>query len=224
MDLEKLERLAKLVLMDLSHESSVYSFDYSYSPQLEVRFRNLMVVARDSLPEYKELFDASYGHIRSFNTYQASSVITHLLIIIELEKESRLKIQEVKIFESAEEKLKQANISFRREDYTSTIHNLNTALELVLKDKIGIPITISNVNTSSIIDVLTKYKIEPFLYLEEARKHVLMIDNKIKHNAYSPSKIDCINGIKAMEELIAKLRNTTLKLTDEVKNKIYEGL
>jgi hypothetical protein len=106
----------------------------------------------------------------------------------------------------------------------STFHNLNTALELVLKDKLGIPATITGINTSNIMDVLTKYKVEPYLYLEEVRKHVLVIDNKIKHQGYCPSKIDCINGIKAMEELIAKLRNTDIELTEEIKNKIYEGL
>jgi hypothetical protein len=62
------------------------------------------------------------------------------------------------------------------------------------------------------------------LYLDEVRKRVIDIDNKVKHQGYCPSKIESINGIKAMEELIAKLRNMDMKLTDEIKNKIYEGL
>lgn len=154
---------------------------------------------------------------------QARSVVEHLLEIVEIEKTSEKKTKEMKVFEGANEKLKQAALSFRKEDYTSTFHNLNTALELVLKDKVGIPTTFTKINTSNIIDVLAKYKVEPYLYLTEARKRVLMIDNKIKHQAYSPSKTDCINGLKAMEEAISKLRDKELKLTEEIRNKIYEG-
>jgi HEPN domain-containing protein len=183
-----------------------------------------MAIALESLPEHRELFQAAYKKASGLDALEVNSIIGHLLEILEMEKISQVKIGETKIFESAEEKLKQAGISFRKEDYTSAIHNLNTALELILKDKVGIPSTITGINTSNVIDLLTKYKVKPHLYLEEARKHVLLIDNKIKHNAYSPSKPDCINGIKAMEELIAKLRNTDLELTEEIKNKIYEGL
>jgi hypothetical protein len=222
MDLEKLEKLAKLALKELSDEPPHVSF--LVNPHSAAKFRNLMVVAKESLPEYNELFMAAYQKTNNFDSDEACSLIKHLLQIIELEKASETKIEGIKIFESAEEKLKQAGFCFRKDDYPSTFHNLNTTLEMVLKNKVGIPLTISGVNTSNIIDVLVKYKVEPYLYLEEARKHVLTIDNKIKHNGYSPSKIDCINGIKAMEELVAKLRNIDMKLTEEVKNKIYEGL
>jgi len=41
---------------------------------------------------------------------------------------------------------------------------------------------------------------------------------------YKPSKIDCINGIKAVEELSSEFRTEEIKLTEEIRNKIYEGL
>jgi HEPN domain-containing protein len=225
MDLEKLEQLARTVLESLSHYSDPYLVR-SYG-ELEAKVRNLMNVGIKSLPEHQELFTRTYSNIDGMyglTVAQASSVISHLLDIIQIERTTETKIKEMKIFQSAEEKLKQAGLSFQKEDYPSTIHNLNTALELVLKDKVGIPTTITGVNTSNIIDVLMKYKVEPYLYLTEARKHVLVIDNKTKHQGYTPSKIDCINGIKAMEELIGRLRNIEMKLTDEVRNKIFEGL
>jgi HEPN domain-containing protein len=224
MDLEKLEKMARLVLAELSNDVA----PIRHWPGLNAKFCNLMMIATQSLPEHKELFKRAYEQTASeylgLRQVDARSVIRHLLDIIEIEKSSETKIKEMKIFESAEEKLKQVNISFRKDDYTSTFHNLNTALELILKDKLGIPSTITGINTSNIMDVLTKHKVEPYLYLEEVRKHVLVIDNKIKHQGYCPSKIDCINGIKVMEELIAKLRNVDMKLNEEVKNKIYEGL
>jgi hypothetical protein len=95
---------------------------------------------------------------------------------------------------------------------------------LVLKDKLGIPMTITKINTSNIIDILIKHKIEPYLYLAETRKHILLIDNKIKHQGFSPSKADCINAIKAMEELIFRLKNKEIELNEDIKSKIYEGL
>lgn len=221
MDLEKLEKLAKLVLAELPN--SVLT-ELLYNKDIATKFMNLMVMAQKSLPEYTELFVTAYKNTYELRSTQARSIVEHLLEILEIEKTSEINVEQMKVFESAEQKLKQVNISFRADDYVSTFHNLNTALELVLKDKLGIPVTIKGINTSNIMDVLTKYKVEPYLYLEEARKHVLVIDNKIKHQGYCPSKIDCINGIKAMEELIAKLRNVDMKLTGEIKNKIFEGL
>jgi hypothetical protein len=216
--------MAKLVLKKFpSYKSgSIY-----YKEELAIEFRNLMNVASMVLPEHRQLLTDAYASSRNYDGIDmddAYGIVNHLLEIIEIEKTSEKKVKELKIFEGAEEKLKQAGFSFRKDDYTSTFNNLNTGLELVLKDKIGIPSTITSINTSNIMDILAKYKVEPYLYLEEVRKHVLVIDNKIKHQGYIPSKIDCINGIKAMEELIAKLRNTDMKLTEEIRNKIYEGL
>jgi len=134
------------------------------------------------------------------------------------------KTKELKIFESAEEKMKQAGLAFEKADFSSVFHCLNTSFELVLKDKIGIPTTITGINTSNIVEVLVKHKVESYLYFQEVKKRVTEIDNKIKHQGYSPSKIDAINGIKAMEDLISRLRDKELKLTEEIKNKICEGL
>lgn len=226
MNLEKFEKMAELILKDLSNSPS--SFTINIHPTLHARMRNFINIAQKSLPEHQELFTTINHELdkthTAFNVDAARSIVRHVLEIVEIEKASKEKIKQMKIFDSADEKLKQANLSFRKEDYTSAFHNLNTALELVLKDKLGIPTTITKINTSNIIDILVKHNVKPHLYLTEARKRVLMIDNKIKHQGYSPSKIDCINGIKAMEELISKLRNKEIKLTEDIRNKIYKGL
>ena len=69
-----------------------------------------------------------------------------------------------------------------KDDYPSRMNNLNTALELILKDKLAIPPTIPQINTSNVIDVCIKYGVCPGDYLSEAKKHVCMIDNKVKHH------------------------------------------
>lgn len=225
MDLDKFEKMAKLVLQELTPYGTS---SFKYYPQAEASFKNLMQLANKSLPEHRELFSVAYSAIdrdsSSIDINEARLIILHLLKIIEIEKSTNVKLKEMKIFEGAEEKLEQAANSFRSEDYCSTFHNLNTVLELVLKDKLGIPTTLRGINTSNIMDILTKYKVEPYLYLEEARKHVLVIDNKIKHQGYSPTKVESINGIKATEELLSKLKNVELRVTEEIKDKIFAGL
>ena len=224
MDLEKFEKLVRLVLVALSKYTGLYPVK-RYG-DLEAKAKNLLILASKALPEHAKLFTVAYRRIDEnvLTVEELRSLIFHILDILEIEKTSRENIREMKIFESAEDKLKQAVLSFRKDDYPSTFHNLNTALELVLKDRLGIPTTITKINTSKIIDILVKHKVGPYPYLIEAKKHVVMIDNKIKHQGYVPSKIECINGIKAMEELISKLRSKEIKVTEEIRNKIYEGL
>jgi len=230
MDLEKLEKMIRSILSEISHLQQDGKLIFNKARMAKVR--NVINLSHKSLPEYEDFFVTIYKEIGSdsgriypkFTIENTMYVLKHILEIIEIERTSEAKIKEMKIFESAEDKIKQTGLSFRKTDYTSCFNNLNTALELVLKDKIGIPITITGINTSNIIDIWVKHKLEAHLYLAEARKRVLMIDNKVKHQGYKPEKIECINGIKAMEELISKLRNKEIKLTDEIKKKIYEGL
>ena len=222
MDIEKFERMMKIVEVNLS-KCSAAAYLYNYNER-SAEVENLMSIAAQALPEHEAFFSSVKLHIIGIKIHEVYDAIDHIKAILRIEKESEKKIKELKIFEGASEKLKKTNLSFRKEDYVSAFHNLNTAFELVLKDKLGIPTTITKINTSNIIDILVKYKVEPYPYLVEARKHVLLIDNKIKHIGYSPSKIDCINGIKAMEGLISKLRGKEIKLTEEIRNKIYQGL
>jgi hypothetical protein len=219
MDLEKLEKLSLIVLYQKSTSSSPH---FNYNVEFATSFWNLMNVASQALPDHNMLFSQAIKQVVYIE--DAKTVIRHLLKIIEIEKESKVLIKDLKIFDSADEKMKQANLCFQNEDYSSALHSLNTALELVLKDKVGIPTTITNINTSNVIDILAKYKIEPYLYLLEARKYVLTVDNKIKHTGYSPSKVDCINGMKAMEGLISKLRSMNIVLSEEQRNKIFDEI
>lgn len=242
MNLEKLERMVDIVLRDLEvedrkREPKRDSYGYvkhkptkelRFIPQMEARVKNLMNLAIKVLPDHQDLFTVTYGKINAkysqLTTSDAISVLKHLQEIIQIEKTSEAKIEAMKIFESVEEKMKQVNLAFRKEEYNSCFNNLNTALELVLKEKLRIPLTITKVNTAKIVDILVKHRIEPYLYLSEAKKHITDIANKIKHSAYVPSKSDCISAIKAMEELFAQTKTTTMELPEEVRKKIYEGL
>ena len=231
MELEKFEKMVGIVLRDLSEKMrSATTSDskkiYHY-PLLRAKTSDLISIASKMLPDHQEFFDSvqfSLKYSPVFDLHDASSSLGHILKILEVEKAGETKIKEMKIFEGAEEKMKQAGLSFRKDDYSSTFNNLNTALELILKDKCGIPTTITNINTSNVIDLLVKYKVEPYAHFAEARKRVSEVANRVKHQGYVPSKTEAILGIKAMEELISKLRGKEIKLTKEIRNKIYQGL
>lgn len=222
MDLETLEKMANSCLENMSEWGD--HVDLKEFQGISMAFKFLVDSAHRVLSNYREYLKEVSNNIEDFGMGDARSTVKYIQTIIAAEKNSLTKTKELKIFENADVKMKQAALSFRKEDYSSTFRNLNTALELVLKDKLGIPTTITKINTSNIIDVLAKHKVEPYLYLNEARKRIVMIDNKIKHQGYSPSKTDCISGMKVMEELISRLRDKEIKLTEEVRNKIYQGL
>ncbi len=219
MDLEKLEKMANLVLKKLNSHSYAR---FQINPHLEVEFKNLMVLASNSLPDYRELFILSYKKVS--NTSEAKSVVRHILEILEIEKSSALKIKEDKIFEGVEDKLKQASTSFRQGNFSSVFHTLNTALELVLKDKVEIPTTLTGINTSNVIELLVKEKVHCYRYLDEAKKRVTLIDNKIKHVGYTPTEPECISALKAVHELMSKLKNKEIKISEELRNKIFTSL
>lgn len=224
MNPEKIEKIIISVKKDLENYGE---YGVRRSSILYAKVKNLITLSLNTLPEHKTFLTTAWGNWNSYSyrsTSKAISIIDYILELLRLEKSVESKIAGMKIFESANEKLKQAVQSFQKEDYSSTIHNLNTALELILKDKLEIPTTITKINTSKIIDISVKHKLGPYTYLSEAQKHVCLVDNKIKHQGYSPSKIDCINGIKVMEELISKFRDKEIKLTEEIRKKIYAGI
>lgn len=194
---------------------------------LRAKVKNVFNIADNLLPEHKSYFLSLKNLVNQYDTYSlsdAQEALEHILEIIEIEESSELKIKELKIFESAEDKLKQAGHFFRNENFPSVFNNLNSALELVLKDKIEIPTTLTGINTTNVIELLVKEKINCYKYFDEAKKRVTLIDNKIKHVGYTPSQPECVSALRAMEDLMSKLRNKEIKISDKLRNKIFESL
>jgi hypothetical protein len=101
------------------------------------------------------------------------------------------------------------------------MNNLNTALELMLREVADIPSTVTKINAANLIERWISNKLPHCNYMSEARKCVLDIVNKIKHPpAYEPTQPDCIKGMASIENLFKKLRG--VKLTDDMK--LYEGV
>ena len=221
MNIEEFEKLLKLAKKHIE-DSGIF-----LSSTSEAYLDNIIEMSFEFLPEEKTFLDRIKKDMRPGSLVSSSfakQIVDSLIEFVEIEKSVQKDVLEAKIFESAEDKLKQAGISFRKEDHPSVINNLNTALELLLKDKLGIPITISKINIVRIIDILVKNKIGPYVYFSEAKKHIVLVDNKVKHQAYIPTKIECINAIKIMEDLISKLRDVDIELDEDVRKKISKEL
>lgn len=184
--------------------------------------------AMQALPEHRTFFaNVRRDTIWTGTTWSVTEAISILEYIMKLENLQRkvdTERQSGKIFATAEEKIKEAALSFSRDDYGSVINNLNTALELALKDKLGIPSTITKIRTGRIIDIMIANKVGPYRYLAEAQKHVLLLDNKVKHQGYQPSKTECISALKSTEDLVFKLRSHRMKLPKEVQDTVYESM
>ena len=144
--------------------------------------------------------------------------------MIAFEEKTEKRIEEGSLFQGAKEKYKEAQKAYDAQDWDGCLNNLNTAFELILKEKLDIPTTIKGVKTANIVEILVKHDVGPVLFLKEARKHVTNVDNSVKHDGYEANKIDCIPALKSMEDLIRKLDNTELKIADEIKKKIYGDL
>jgi len=141
-------------------------------------------------------------------------------VLLGYSAKSEEKIRDGKIFASAEEKMKQAGTSYGLKDYSGVMSNLNTALELMLKEKLGIPTTITKIDTANIVEIMIAGKIGPIEHLKEVRKR-LFVDAHVKHRGYIPLSNECIHALKAMEDLKKQLERTEIALTEETKDNIY---
>jgi len=83
MDLEKLEKMAKLFLNEIPKGHSLLEYNSAFA----AKFSNLMQVASHALPDHKALFMSAVSKINfSFTLSDAVSITWRLLDMLEIEK------------------------------------------------------------------------------------------------------------------------------------------
>jgi len=219
----ELEYLAKSLINELGLIKSAHS-SLKDAVVTRSKLENLLSIAIKELPEHIVFFESVRSNSSSLTPTGAQIACDYILELLKLETSSKEKIEGGKIFQGAEDKLKEAGVSFDNNDRPSVINNLNTCIELALKDKLNIPTTITKINTNKIIEICVSEGVGPVEYLKEIKKHVLDIDNRVKHQGYTPSKKDCIDAIKATEDFINKAKIYSFEVTEEIKEKIYSGV
>jgi len=216
MDKNTAKKLLVRLIDDLDNENYSYSSSTVYGTLL-ARYRDIMIAVSPVLPEHKTFI----SQVMNFNEYEPiSSALKEIVALLDISEQAIQNIDEGKIFASVEDKIKQAGISFKNQDYPGVFNNLNTALELMLKEKLQIPTTITDINTTNIIEILISEKLGPTKHLEEVKKR-LLFDAHTKHRGYIPQPNECVHALKAMEDLKKVLEPMTMVLSEGVQEKIY---
>lgn len=218
---DKLRILITKLLPELSPNDF---FRISGNLVLNTKFDYILNIAKEQMPNMEFFIRTMQNRPFDFTVSDAFKCCTHLIEMLDIEDTFKINIEQGNIFQGARDKLDEASVCYRNDEYVGTINNLNTCLELLLKEKFRIPTTIKGINTAKIIELAVKYDLGPIKFFEQARKHVTDIDNKIKHVGYAPSKSDTIHAIKSMEELSKELENCSIELEEEIINKIYSGI
>jgi len=219
---DKLRILIDKLLLELENK---YFNDYLSSYYLlNSRFDHIIYLTQIQMPDIVSFLVTIKRRPSYFNISEAISCCKYIIELLDLEDSLKMNIERGDVFQGANDKLDEAAVCFRREDYAGTINNLNTCLELLLKEKFSIPTTIKKINTAKIINIAIKYKIGPITFFNETKKYITEIDNKIKHMGYSPTKTEALHAIKIMEELSKNLESFNITLTEEIINKIYSGV
>lgn len=219
----------RLMVEDLCRELKGISEQSGYRalhnfPLQHSKFVSILGQANGFVESINFFLESVLKEAESVQVNRASDVCDYILRMIEIENEFERDAESGSIFSSAEDKMKEALLSFKSGDFSGTIGSLNTCLEIALKDKLKIPTTVKQINTLNLLEICAKHKIWQPEFLAQAKKHVLDIDNEIKHRALKAEKKDAILALKSMEDLMGEMKKADVAVADEVREKIYSLL
>ena len=201
-------------------------FDSSGTPY--AKYLDFLNETKAKLPRHRTFFDAAIFNLQNNTSFysfdDAIQAIDYIIDLLLFEEETNKDQTSTRLFKSSEDKMKEAEIAFEKKDWDGCMNNANTALELMLKEKLGIPTTIKKIKTGRIIDYLLEINKGPTPFLKEAKSKILGENNPAKHIAYSPDKSACVYALKALEELERELKSKEINLTEEETNDIFKNL
>ncbi len=195
---------------------------------LYAKYLDFLTEAKGRLSKHNTFFDKTIFQVTHNSQYyklddaiEAIDYTVQLLILEEKEEHNR---DNLKLFKSVDDKIAEVNAGFKKEDWDGVMNDLNTALELLLKEKLSIPTTITDLHTGWIIDYLVRIKKGPTQFLAEAKNKICKFDNKIKHTGYSADKIVCVDAIKALEDLKKHIEKVQINLTEDETKELYKSI
>jgi hypothetical protein len=219
--------LKKYMKEDGKHYSEENGKRYNNSSRVKTQLNLIQAYFGNSLPHLKPIIQQEFSEVMSSGFYPPyetaiNNYLQHLIDLVKIESIGEEDIDEGKIFLGIKEKLKQAGQSFRNKDYPGLFSSLHTIVELMLKDKLSIPLSIGEIKTGRIIGVCIKRKVFPEkeTMLKDIDSKVCQIDNKIKHNGYHPSPEEASNALLISEQSIRLLEKISPKLGKEIKEEI----
>lgn len=203
-------------------EVNTYSTGEIMNEAVLNKYRNLIVLCGGHLEEHETFLNHSYGIRNKKDIFSSLSYLELLFDLVEKQNSKSKKNGSSFLYE-AREKWEQACVAFNRGDYPGVSNNLNTCIELALKDVLDIPTTIKGIKTSNLIDIMIADSVGPVAYLKEVKTHVLM-DNLVKHQGLSPVEYRSGMAIKATDNLLKKLPSNPIALSQATSEKIWKGI
>ncbi len=193
-------------------------------PMQQSKFMDILKQANGFLGSISFFIESTLKEAESVQVNRASDVCEYILKMLDIEMYADKDVESGSIFHTVGDKMEEAALAFRNGDFSGAIGSLNTCLEIALKEKLKIPSTIKQINTLNLIEICAKHKIWQPEFLAQAKKHILDIDNEIKHRALKAEKKDAILALKSMEDLIGEMKKSDVAVDKNVRGKIYSLL
>jgi len=152
--------------------------------------------------EYSQLF--SYGPVAGHNI---ELFLEHTLDLLDIQLTGENEIEEGNIFLGIEEKMKRANKSANEGNAEGLFSNLHTAIEVLLKDKLGICIRHDVFKGKANI-------------LRQLDAKMCEIDNKMQHTAYNPSPREINDALLITTQAIRILKTEIACIESSAKDEI----
>jgi hypothetical protein len=123
--------------------------------------------------------------------------------------------------DTSQGKTELASLALKNEDYPSVYNNLNSALELLLRENLSISQVIPTVNSSDVIKAFEAKKIEPYSLLSKAETSISGLGEKVKKDG-KPTRADCVAALLAMDDLESQLKKSPIALSKAQRDEILK--
>ena len=169
--------------------------------------------------EYNSVTNRGYSYPRDFQIYR---LLEHCIDLLDISFVGEEEIEEGHVFLGIKEKLKQAGQSFRNNDYPGLFSSLHTAVELTIKDRLGIPLNIGEIKIGRVIGVCIKKNVFPNTgaLLKDLDEKICQIDNDIKHKGYNPSPDQSSKALLVAEQSLRLLEKASPILDKKTREEI----
>ena len=221
-----------LLVNKFSYELLYYSIEnpdkkIAHNLIFQAKAIDILNMAKLKLNDHEHFFKKFIENVdRNIGSATISEVIdacTYIKELLDHRRKAERRQKDIKLFASAQDKLGEASISFRNNDFPGVLNNLNTCIELALKEKLNIPTVLKNIGSGKILNILANNNIGPVSYIKQVREYVFLY-NSTKHQGYSPTKSECVTAIKSTEDLLKQLEKLELQVPHRVLKEIHKEL
>jgi hypothetical protein len=214
-DINKLKKMIEL--FEKRYGYMFHDVFSNASEESKAEFRDILEFAEKVLPERQYFIDEASDNTTStrFSYSREGTFIEGLKDFVSMEESFEEKLEERKLFLGAEEQLKIAADNLQNglesKNFGPVFSPLGTAVDLALKDKLELPVTLT-IREASVKKMLQIIGQHTTLgkFCDEIYKNVYDVRSKIEHEGYNPTQGQAIEALKISEDFIRKLKSFSI--------------